>query len=282
MNMTTIALLTDFGCRDSYVAAMKAVILSAVPSVNLLDLTHEIAQGDIQHGAFELWRVRPYLPKGTIIVGVVDPGVGTERRAVALNTRDIYCIGPDNGLFSYLLGQDPPQEAVKINKTAGPSQAISHTFHGRDIFAPAAALIATGTPLKAMGKPVENLTRLPQPDLNYNSPGTIQGEIIHIDHFGNLITSIGQLERSDKVIRCVPWLDDKSPIELPAEEVRIQVDTTSSLPLVQTFGDVQPGEPLAYIGSSGLLEIAVRDGSANQHFGSRRGDKITLQIMEKG
>ncbi len=126
------------------------------------------------------------------------------------------------------------------------------------------------------------LNRLPQPLFRFTSRDTIHGEIVHIDHFGNLITSIGQLERRDKVIRCVPWMDDKSPIEFPSEQVRIQVDATSSLALVQTFGDVQPGEPLAYIGSSGLLEIAVRDGSAEQYFGSTRGDAITLITVDKG
>jgi S-adenosylmethionine hydrolase len=222
-----IALLTDFGLMDTYVAAMKAVILAKIPSATILDLTHDIAQGDIQHGAFEIWRVRSYLPAQTILVGVVDPGVGTARRPITIEFSGLICVGPDNGLFSYLMKTEAHSSAVvELNVSTLGLDQFSSTFHGRDLFAPTAAHLASDTSFLASGTPITDPQHLPSPLLSVKLGVSLQGEILHIDHFGNLITSIGRLTPMDKKIRFSPWLGEQEPFEFSKDRVRIQIENT--------------------------------------------------------
>ncbi len=274
----TIALLTDFGLRDTYVAAIKAVILSTLPSVNLLDLTHDISPGDLPHAAFEAWRIKPYLPGGAILLGVVDPGVGTARRPIAIEFQDFQCVGPDNGLFSYLLEIDDPLTTVELYPGQLGLEQVSNTFHGRDLFAPAAASLAGGTPIDTLGPKISDLARLNTPQLGTQVGGSIRAEILHIDRFGNLITSIGLMRDIDGQIQFSPWLGELEGFEFLPEQVRIRLENAGPLELFDTFGAVPSGAPLAYIGSTGLLEIAVRDGNAALTFHAQRGDQVNMEI----
>jgi S-adenosylmethionine hydrolase len=275
---TVIALLSDFGIDDTYVAAMKAVILSKNPSAHLLDLTHAIHPGDLQQAAFELWRIRPYLPEQTVVVAVVDPGVGTSRKPVAIDFSGLRCVGPDNGLFSYLLETEPQFSAVELHPSQLGLGNISSTFHGRDLFAPAGAAIASGTEISSLGPDLIDLTRLPTPTLKAKPGSSIQGELIHIDNFGNLISSIGRLELKDRRIHFTPWLGKSQPFEFPKEQVRIHVGSAGPLKLMETFGAVESGNLLGYIGSAGLLEIAVSQGHAARTIQAQRGDPISIDI----
>ena len=274
--MAPIALLTDFGHKDTYVAAMKAVILSRVPSVSIIDLTHSIAPGDIRHAAFEIWRIRPYLPIGTILVAVVDPGVGTERKPIAVNFPGIICVGPDNGIFSYLLQTEPDHTAVELNRTEFWGKQVSGTFHGRDIFAPVAAHLSSGSSLDKVGDEFLTPVRLPLPHMVVEARKSITGEILHIDHFGNLISSIGRLISTNAQLQFSYWLDPQESFDFTKEQVRIQLGDSELLSIANNFGSVSTGEPLAYIGSTGLLEIAVNGGNAADRYSARRGDPVTL------
>jgi S-adenosylmethionine hydrolase len=271
-----IALLTDFGNSDTYVGAMKAMILSRAPSAPIFDLTHSIAAGDIRHAAFEAWRIRPYLPAGTILVGVVDPGVGSERKPIAINFPDFCCVGPDNGIFSYLLETEPGHTAVELSRAEFWGEPVSQTFHGRDIFAPVAAQLATGTSFDRVGVPISSLCRLPLPRLDFDTPQTITGEILHIDHFGNLVSSIGRLSVTGPNLHCSSWQAPQESFEFLRDRVRIQLGDSQPLSLMNSFRAVPTGQSLAYIGSAGLLEIAVNGGNAAETFLARRGDPITL------
>ena len=273
-----IALLTDFGLMDTYVAAMKSVILTKIPSATILDLTHAIARGDIQHGAFEIWRVRSYLPAQTILVGVVDPGVGTDRRPIAVEFPELICVGPDNGLFSYLLETETHYSAVELNASTLGLDQMSSTFHGRDMFAPSAVHLASNKSLQAAGAPISNLQQLPSPHLSALPGTSIQGEILHIDHFGNLITSIGRLSPSGEQLRIAPWVGDQEPFEFSKDQVRIQIENIGPLNLFDTFGAVRSGKALAYIGSAGLLEIAISNGHAASTLQAQRGDAVTMTL----
>jgi S-adenosylmethionine hydrolase len=232
-----ISLLSDFGHRDVYVGVMKAVILSANPRATLVDLTHEVPPQDVRAGAFLLAQAVTWFPRGTVHLAVVDPGVGTARRAVAIESGGHYFVGPDNGLFSVCSGA--ATKAVILNVP----RAASATFHGRDLFAPAAARLSLGEKLESLGRPAGKLQKLPKS----------RGEIIWIDHFGNLIT------------------------DLTALKGELRVGDFRTRKLHRTYGEVSPGEPLALIGSHGFVEIAVRDGSAEKVLGISRGARVTTR-----
>jgi len=270
-----IAILTDFGTEDTYVGVMKSVILGIQPAARLIDLTHAIPRGSIRAGAFELWRAASYLPEGCILLGVVDPGVGTARRPVALAFDGLLAVGPDNGLFSYLLFE---RQLLGANELAAPELRLpqpSHTFHGRDVFAPAAAHLARGTALEAFGPPVLQLEQLPLPALR-PTPGAIEGEILHRDVFGNLVTSIGRLEQHGTALALQDWTGRGLQAGLDVRRCRLALPDGKSLPLGQTFADVPAGAALAYTGSTGLLEIAVNGGDAAELLGLNIGDVVRL------
>lgn len=251
----TITLTTDFGLVDPYVGLMKGVILGLNPEVNIVDLCHEVAPQNIVQAAFLLKSSRHFFPSGTIHVVVVDPGVGTRRRAVALKTGDAFFVAPDNGVLSGVLEDPEAFEAVALTNPRYWHHPISSTFHGRDIFAPVAAHLSLGVSLYEFGEPVSNLITLPFPQ-PLEKEEEIIGQVVHIDRFGNLITNI---EGS----------------RLPREDFQIEVGGHCISGLSPSYAE--GSELLALIGSSGNLEIAVKNGSAAERLNLGAGDKIKVK-----
>ncbi|MBE9478390.1 MAG: SAM-dependent chlorinase/fluorinase [Chloroflexi bacterium] len=273
-----IAIITDFGMDDTYLGMMKAAIAGISPAARIIDLTHAIPAGDVQRAAFEAWRVRSYLPPETILLAVVDPGVGTKRRAIALKLPGLYCVGPDNGLFSFLLYSTDKYKAVELVNPRYQLQTISHTFHGRDVFAPAAAYLAQDIPLEDFGPITQELVRIPDPLLKDLGAGSIQGEIMHNDLFGNLITSIGRFENTDDDLSFKPWIPSFPARTLIAQDYEVLLPQGNVVPLGRTFDDALKGEALAYIGSSSLLEIAINGGDAAKTLNLTPGDEIIFKL----
>ena len=253
-----ITLMTDFGQKDGYVAAMKGVILSIAPEVQLVDITHSIAPQDVLEAAFVLASAAPYFPQDAIHLIVVDPGVGSARRALAVKTSQGIYVAPDNGVLAPSLKSEPPAAIISLtNERFWRTLDPSRTFHGRDIFAPVAAHLAGGTPIERMGDEVQTIEGLELPKVIEDANGTMRGKIVHVDHFGNLISNIAEsaLERNMRV-------------QIRGEEIG-QVQ--------QTYAHVAPGEPVALVGSHGYLEIAIRNGNAAERLGARRGSQVTLR-----
>jgi S-adenosylmethionine hydrolase len=299
MGRGVIALVSDFGSRDVFVGVMKAVMAGIAPGVGFIDLTHEVPPGDVRAGAFALWQSVPFLPAGAVVLAVVDPGVGTSRRAVAVRFPDFTFVGPDNGLVTFLLARRKERIAVEIASPAYQRDRVSSTFHGRDIFAPAAAHLAAGADIMELGPKVESLTLLPYPKLAVH-PGIeagpvseiapaageparfragegpiVSGEVLHVDAFGNLVTSIGVLRRDAGALLLEPWLPSADSIMLSGE-LDVLLPGGARIPLVAAFAQAPLGVPLAYIGSDGLLEVAVNRGSAAELFSLSPGAEISL------
>ena len=240
-----ITLLTDFGLSDSYVAELKAVLLSRAPGTTLVDLTHQVSPGDLRAGQYLLARAWQGFPTGTVHLTIVDPGVGTSRRALAASAGGHRFVAPDNGLLSFL--PSPTFVSLAIPADAAP------TFHGRDVFAPAAAALASGTPLERLGSPITDPTFSPLPSPHHDGTA-VMGEVLYVDRFGTLISNI------------------PGPDVEPG--VRIRVDGTDVGALRRTFGDVERGTLVAFVGSGGTVEIAVRDGSAARLLGVGVGAEV--------
>jgi S-adenosylmethionine hydrolase len=243
-----IALLTDFGLQDHYVGVMKAVIAGIAPDAALIDLSHAVPPQSILAGQRLLEASAPYLPEGTIVLAVVDPGVGGSRRPMALRSGRLTFVGPDNGLFTPWL---PGDAAVELAAPEYRLPRVSSTFHGRDVFAPAAAHLAAGVLLERLGPPLGNPVRLEPPRARTFQDGTIEGEVVYVDHFGNLITNIAGVSGGSAQVR------------------------GRDLPLRATYGAVAAGELLSLLGSDGWLEVAVRDGSAALALGIADGEPVT-------
>ncbi|MFA9406116.1 MAG: S-adenosyl-l-methionine hydroxide adenosyltransferase family protein [Anaerolineales bacterium] len=272
----TIALLTDFGTQDTYVSAMKGVIMSLNPQVRIVDITHHIPRGNIQRAAFELWRVQDYFPEETIFLCVVDPGVGTIRRGLAISCGKRTYVGPDNGLFTYVHLLSAQCTAVELQNPGLMLTNVSRTFHGRDVFAPAAAHLSRGVELDAFGPQVTDVAHFPLPLLRSLEDVEILGEVLHADQFGNIITSIGILEFAIPDLILKPWLLNAPELRFPYEDLRLHLPGPLSLRLNRTFDEVPVGEAVAYIGSAGLLEIGINQGSADDTLGLTPGQQISL------
>jgi S-adenosylmethionine hydrolase len=257
-----VTLTSDFGLRDPYVAEMKAVILGIARDVHLVDITHEIAPHDIGEGAFVLEGAAPRFPGGSVHLAVVDPGVGTSRRGLALAARGFVFVGPDNGLFTPFL-EGGGWEAFELAAPEFRRDPVSRTFHGRDVFAPAAAHIALGLSPSRLGPAVRDPTRLPSPGVSGRGD-EVEGAVVHVDRFGNLVTSI----RADAMAALGPG-------------VRARVGERV-LSVVGTYADLEVGEAGALVGSHGRLEIAVREGSAQALLGAGRGTPVRLTSARGG
>jgi hypothetical protein len=256
--MAVITLMTDFGQKDAYVGAMKGVILGINPQATLVDLSHEIAPQAVEEAAYVLWTAYPYFPPGTVHVVVVDPGVGSDRRPIAIQTERAFFVGPDNGVFSYVLTAERSARVVHLTNPRYWRPQVSSTFHGRDIFSPVAAHLSLGVPFGDLGEPIDDPVLLPLAQPERRADGVI-GRVIHVDHFGNVITNLG-------------------PEDLPAREgLVIEVAGQHIRGLSSTYSAAQPGELVALWGSDGLLEIAVREGSAGGRLGIRVGDKVIVR-----
>ena len=254
-----ITLTTDFGTSDAYVGIMKGVILGINPDVRVVDLTHAIPPQDIHDAAFSIHSAHRYFPEGTIHTIVVDPGVGSDRRAVVCQTDRAFFVCPDNGILTYLLQEVEIINAVAIQNRAYYLPEVSNTFHGRDIFAPVAAYLSLGVPPADIGPPVADLVRLPIPSVQV-SENAIIGQIVKTDRFGNAITNI-----SESVLAGI-----RSPYE-------IKVGSTRLTRLNRAYAESEVGKPLALIGSIGLLEIAINGGSAEVSLGLKCGDGVVIQ-----
>jgi S-adenosylmethionine hydrolase len=243
--MAIITLLTDFGIADSYVAEMKGALLRHT-DITLVDISHQISPGDVQAGQYLLSRAWQSFPDGTVHLAVVDPGVGTERRAIAAESGGHRFVAPDNGLLSFL-NRDGRYVSLPI-----PARAAT-TFHGRDVFAPAALALASGTPLERLGTTITDPYHSPLPTPHHDGTRVI-GEVIYIDRFGTLISNI--------------------PPSAVEPGVRIRVGDVDVGPLRRTFGDSRRGTLVAFTGSGGTVEIAVRDGSAARLLGVGVGAEV--------
>lgn len=259
MALPILAFLTDFGTRDHYVGAMKGAALSVCPDAVLVDISHDIAPHDILGGAVALASSFKYFPAGTIFVAVVDPGVGSERRGIAATAADYRFVAPDNGLLTLAFQQTPPEIVVELANPEYARAEISRTFEGRDRFAPAAAWLACGTALEALGPPVDrwHSLDLPAPD---SGNGALRGEVLVVDRFGNLITNIDR-----------PAFDAFTP----AGSATVAVGNQRAR-VVQTYADAGQEEICALFGSSDRLEIAVNGGSAAEQLGAARGTRVVV------
>jgi S-adenosyl-L-methionine hydrolase (adenosine-forming) len=257
-----IALLTDFGTRDHYVGAMRGVALGICPDATLADITHDIGPQDVLGGALELAAAFRYFPHGTVFLCVVDPGVGSARRGIGAAAGGYTFVAPDNGLLTLVFDECAPARVVELTERQYARPTISRTFEGRDRFAPAAAWLAKGTDLGALGPPVTSWQRLDVPEPHVGS-GELSGVILRVDRFGNLVTNIdrGRLER----VR-----GDRSITITAAGQLVSGV--------VATYADAAPGSVCALVGSSDRLEIAVNGGSAAERLGLTCGAPVVVRF----
>nr|MDO8081632.1 S-adenosyl-l-methionine hydroxide adenosyltransferase family protein [Candidatus Freyarchaeota archaeon] len=262
--LRVIALLTDFGFKESSVAAMKGAILSICPEAHIVDISHEIPPFDIRHGAFVFASAAPYFPKGTIFVGVVDPGVGTERRGIVIETERFLAVGPDNGLFSLFMDREGVKNVYEIKNEELMLEKKTHTFHGLTIFSPVAAHLANGVETRLVGPKINNYIRWSVPK-SIVKEGVVLGEIIHIDQFGNGITNI---------------------TEKDLEEINVKYDTDINVsingkrinfPFKRAYGYVKAGVYVCVIGSYDFLEISINQDKAAKKLGLRVENKIRVE-----
>jgi S-adenosyl-L-methionine hydrolase (adenosine-forming) len=264
-----IAILTDFGHRDHYAGVLKGVIASISPEASMIDLTHGIPPQEVAAGALVLRESVNFFPRGTIFLGVVDPGVGTDRRPIAVETRNgLRLVGPDNGLLWLAAERAGIKTIVELRAPRYRLPKVSSSFHGRDIFAPAAAWLWRGVSIKELGPQLATMLRLKPKAGIVVGPSELDGQIIYIDGFGNLITNIS-----------------RSAFERFARSVRqcrlsIRLKRRGSLSLYNAYAEAPPGAPLAIFGSFDLLEIAVRDGNAASYFDATPGTPVLIRTAD--
>lgn len=256
--MPVITLITDFGTSDAYVGVMKGVILTLVPHVTLVDISHEVPPQDVRTAAFLIYQAEPFFPADTVHVVVVDPGVGSARRAIAVRTHTGTFVAPDNGVLTYVLRHTFGYAVYHLTRTEYWLPTPSATFHGRDIFAPVAARLANGMPLSRLGEPIDDPVCLPIPQPEFRTPDVVIAHVLHIDRFGNLILDI-QAE------------------QLPAVPV-FEIAGYRISGLRRTYADGAPGELIAYVGSTRQhIEIALPGGHAARHIGAQVGMPVYIQ-----
>jgi S-adenosylmethionine hydrolase len=265
--MAIITLLSDFGLKDSYVAEMKGVILSISPDTKIIDITHKIEEFDIEMGMFVLASAARYFPDGTIHVAVVDPGVGGKRRPILIKAKRNYYIGPDNGVLTLAAKNEGIENVYCISKVAISNQKISATFHGRDIFAYTAALVAERRKISSIGERIDDYL-MPEFKKVKIIDNEIICEIIHIDGFGNLITNIFSTDLYNLK------LNFGSNITLQFEK------NDYSIKFYRTYSDAHPRELFALIGSHNYLEIAENYGSAKNRINAKKGDKLKITFYD--
>jgi S-adenosyl-L-methionine hydrolase (adenosine-forming) len=258
-SMAIITLLTDFGLRDHFVGAIKGVLLKLNPDLTLIDISHLIPPQDIYSGAFTLSQSCFYYPVGTIHLAVVDPGVGSARKALAVTADGHFFVAPDNGLLTHIMESQEDCTAYEITADHYFNKPVSTTFHGRDVFAPIAAWISRGIPLHQLGPVVSNPVKLQIPSIKRVRDSLIQGSILAVDHFGNLITN---LKASD--------------IPQAFKMMAGQKEITS---MRQTYADGSPGELFVVPGSTGFLEITIKDDSAAAHLNLKPGFPIGVILL---
>lgn len=255
-----VTLLTDFGTADYFVAAMKAAVLARAPGATLVDVTHEVPPQDVAAAAFTLLAVYRDFPPGTTHVAVVDPGVGSARRALLVEAAGQRFVGPDNGIFGYVLEREPGARAFHLDRPAVFRHPVSDTFHGRDVFAPVAGALAAGAEPAALGTEVHDPVRTESIAVRRLPGGGLRGVVLHVDRFGNCVTTLPGEE--------VPADAAGGVLEVGGREVRS---------LRRHYAGAEPGELFAVRGSAGFLEVSVNGASAAALLGVRRGDPVTLR-----
>jgi S-adenosylmethionine hydrolase len=260
--VSVITLTTDFGTSDWFVGTMKGVIARIAPRCTVVDLTHDLPPGDIRGGAFALAASHRFFPKGTIHVAVIDPGVGSRRKAIAVQTANGVFVGPDNGVLSWALAKEKLRAIHALENEVYFLQPVSRTFHGRDIFAPIAAHMSRGVPIQKLGPALKDIVRLAWPEPRARRGG-LEGEVVYIDRFGNAITNLegGLLESSGRA------------------SCEVHAKRRWNCPLKTCYQAVPPKRPVALVGSSDFLEIAVNGGSAERVLGLRIGTRVVLRAL---
>jgi S-adenosylmethionine hydrolase len=266
MRRPIITLTTDFGLKDPYVAEMKAVILSLCRNVVIVDVTHQIKKFDIRMGAYVLASASPYFTKGTTHVAVVDPGVGTTRDAIIVQTGDGYLVGPNNGVLALAAKNAPgPKCIYKItNKKFLPAK-VSNTFHGRDVFAPCAAHLASGKLPGEFGLRIKEMVT-PKFAKIVKEKDKIIGEVIHVDDFGNIITNFSR--------KYFQHIRSEQKIDIKLKNTRLRYKLTKA------YGEVKSKKPLALLGSHNFLEISINQGNAAEFFRTKSGDRVILYLSQ--
>ena len=263
--MSIISLLSDFGHKDPYVAEMKAVILSINPQARIVDITHEIEKFNIRMGAYVLASVTPYFPPNTTHVAVVDPGVGTKRRSIIAETNRSLYVGPDNGILMLAAHKEDIINVYQIDNPKYMLSQVSKTFHGRDIFAPAAAHLTEGNKPSDFGPAIQDYI-LPEFAKPHARNGEMLGEVLHIDDFGNIISNISAEDLEKMGFR-------------EANSLLVMLGgKTLTIQFCSAYGEVASGTPLALIGSSNFLEVAVNQGSASRIFEAKVGDTFHVSV----
>ena len=269
-----ITLTTDFGLVDGFVGTMKGVILGINPDVTLVDITHDITPQNIAQGAFLFANAAKYFPANAIHVVVVDPGVGSARRAIAVQAGETIYVAPDNGVLSLAIRDvrseisnlhsslQSPIRVVHLNKPAYWLPRVSNTFHGRDIFAPVAAHLSLGVALEALGDPIDNWVRLSGCAAAFRAGDEIVGRVVHIDRFGNIITNV----------------DEQMLAAMDRTRISVSIAGRQTHGLKATYSDAATGQMIALIGSTGQLELALRDGNAAAALGASIGDAVSVTL----
>lgn len=258
-----ITLTTDFGYRDPFVGIMKGVIATINPQAQVIDISHGVPAQDVMAGALILQHAVPYFPAGTIHVAIVDPGVGGQRKPVLIEQEGNYFIGPDNGVLSLALERKRPQRIVELTNRDYQSENVSNTFHGRDIFAPAAAHLSAGVAPAQLGELLKTMVQLPMPEV-LRGENQITGAIIYIDGFGNLFTNLRQRDLTGQ----------------PSQRLVVEWAGRTLGGLVAAYADVGAGELACLWNSWGLLEIAINGANAMQQTGAKIGDRVTVRIRQ--
>jgi S-adenosyl-L-methionine hydrolase (adenosine-forming) len=263
-----LAIITDFGYRDHYVGTMKGVIASIAPAAPVIDITHGVPAQSVMAGAIALRESWRYFPPRTVFLAVVDPGVGTARAPIAIETRaGARFVGPDNGLLWLAANEAGLAKIVKLTSSRHRLSDVSATFHGRDIFAPAAAHLWRGTPLSSLGPALPSTSivrlKLPRP---VDFAREVCGEVIYVDGFGNLVSNIDHSSV------------EKFGARFRHKSLSVRIDGGAAIRLRDAYGDAPKGAPLAIFGSFGLLEVAIRDGNAAAHFAAGPGSLVSLAV----
>ena len=258
--MSIITLTTDFGAADPFVGIMKGVIAGRAPHALVIDLTHGLPPHDVIAGALVLRHSVPYFPRGTTHLAVVDPGVGSERRALCVETAGALLVGPDNGLLSLAAPPGEIRRIIHLTEERFFLSPRSATFHGRDVFAPVAAALAAGTPVEKLGSEVRDMQRLGVPPV-VRDAHALRGQVIYVDHFGNLVSNVSAADLAGLAIHAP---------SIGVGSVRLRGVTPS-------YAAVRRGELVAVVNSWGLLEIAVREGSARDQLGAGVGASVVIE-----
>ncbi len=283
-----ITLLTDFGNQDAYVGIMKGIIAGINPFANIVDICHSIPPQGIFSGAYLLFSFYKYFPRKTIHVAVVDPGVGSRRDIVCVETKDYFFLVPDNGILSFIVQEERLKSIFRVTNSKYFLPSPSNTFHGRDVFAPVAAHLSLGVKPQQFGIRVNQLEQLDMPKPVQKKAGQVEGQIIYIDRFGNLITNITKEYLIKGAGGQKPEVRSKKPDafeKTSKDKMLLKYDTIETtigkkkiIGLSKTYTDVKPGEPLVLFGSAGFLEVSINQGNAQKYFRVCRGNKIRVEM----